>query len=211
MAKDKKDSKMEEQAESVVKTVSEVVVEEPTQEQAPAPVQESTPAESVKVEEPTQAVVEANPFQTQIEKITEGDSSLQILSARLQEYVNKMSPGIPVSDNSGALANLGLLKTITSVADSFDPKLFNKAWSIVLAYFDEYSDGVFSDRYAYRFPQAWGFGEDSLKAYQNLVDLCRHTANPNSRKAALKQIDFNKSLEYGITEEGRSKIVSYYK
>lgn len=213
MAKDKGVRQMETKEQAV----SEDVKEQPVVEETPAPAPVEPPVEAapvapvVAVEEVKEEAIEEDAFAVLIDSIVSDDPTLAGLKAVFDSYVEKMAPGKMVRPDSGALANLTLLRAITTAADNYDARLFKRAWTLVLAYFEQHADGVFSDRYAFRFPDAWGFGDEALQAYQSIITLCKVTAEPNARKAALKQLDLNKVLEFGLTEEGRSKIVSFYR
>jgi hypothetical protein len=51
--------------------------------------------------------------------------------------------------------------------------------------------------------------ERDRKSFQRLLNLIKQTSDGQSREAALRQIDLNKTLEF-FSEESRQKVFAFY-
>lgn len=209
---------------------------QPAEEPAPAPVQEE-PAPAPVVEEtqpapapepaPTPTVTAAvsttvaqvenqqepapTGFDALIAQIKEsGTRAQKDLVNSLEHYMVNMKPGKPVNPDEGARHQYVLWKTITGITETAPVDEFKKLWSILLGYFNQYGKGVFHDRYVFRFSEFWQYDERQLAAFQRILNLLKLTANPKTRAMGLRQVDMNRTLADGFTEEGRQRIVGFY-
>lgn len=133
-----------------------------------------------------------------------------LLSA-LDLYVEKMHPDRKVSDDEGAKCQYTLWRAISFVVDQSSADEFKKLWHIVLAYFEYYKESVFHDRYIFRFSEFWQWSDDQLTAFQRLINVIKLTSNPDTRSQGLRKVDLNRSLDTGISDAGRQKLVGFYK
>lgn len=173
----------------------------------PAPV---APAPAAPVVQET-VVSNATPFTARIDAIKEsGTNQEKALVAALDAYVDFMKPGAPVAPERGVKQQYTLWKTILALAENAPKEQFNALWNILLAYFDNYKDGVFHDRYLFRFIDQWIWSENDLKAMQNIFNLLQLTANPAKRKEGLARVQLEKTLATGINDEGRDRINLFY-
>lgn len=151
------------------------------------------------------------PFTVRIDAIKEsGTNQEKSLVAALDAYVDFMKPGAPVAPDRGVKQQYTLWKTILALAENAPKEQFNALWNILLAYFDNYKDGVFHDRYLFRFIDQWIWSENDLKAMQNIFNLLQLTANPAKRKEGLARVQLEKTLATGINDEGRDRINLFY-
>lgn len=212
------------------------VEQDPAPVQAPEVINQGTQAEEkpaapeVKVEAPqvaevaevkqtvsdtqsTEAVeVELTDFQRLQEKINaSGTPTQQSLIYNLESYISKMKPGVPMDVTRGSALQSQLWHTIRAVAEDAKPEDFRSLWHILLMYFKEHKDAVFGPRHIFRFAESWTRDVDHLAGFQSIVNLLRLTADPATREEGLKQVDISRSLEKGFTEQGRTRIVQYYK
>jgi len=164
-----------------------------------------------KVEEQTQ-VIEYTEFETLINKIKEsGTATQKTLILAIETYMEKMKPGMPVDDATGARNQYVFWKTISGLVERAEKDEFKKLWSILLGYFDQYKDGAFHDRYVFRFSEFWHYSISELNAYQRVINLIKLTANAKERESGLKQVDLERTLAEGFSEEARQRIITFYK
>lgn len=184
---------------------------------APAPVQPAPVTPAPVAPAPIAPVVQetvisnATPFTARIDAIKEsGTNQEKALVAALDNYVDKMKPGAPIAPEQGVKQQYTLWKTILALAENAPKEQFSALWNILLAYFDNYKEGVFHDRYLFRFIDQWIWSENDLKAMQNIFNLLQLTANPAKRKEGLARVQLEKTLATGITDEGRDRINLFY-
>lgn len=151
-------------------------------------------------------------FEKTIEQLqASGTSAEKALISGLTSYMKNMAPGKPMDGDVGAAHQNQLWSLLANTINSAPEQEFRKLWSIILAFFNEYKNGVFHDRYIFRFSEYWRYNSDDLAGLQRILNVIKLTADPAERNAGLRQVDLNRSLEFGFTEEGRQRILSYYK
>lgn len=187
--------------------------------------QEPTP-ESVVVQEPVQASiapvvnvqaavkVEA-PKQTELEQLVakakaEGNPFRAGIITVLETYLENMKPGKPVEPAQGAKHHYTLWHNLLSIINNCPEDEFRATWNLVLAYFNLNKDSALGDRYIFRFMHEWSQGNDQCKAYQFIINMIKLTMDPKERAHGLKQVSIDRSLTDAISENGRSKLLSFY-
>ena len=140
----------------------------------------------------------------------DGSASQKGLIYALDTYVERMAPGKPMDAETGAKHQHALWKAVQNVIESSPDGEFKRLWSILLAYAEEHKNGVFGDRYLFRFADQWHQSESELTAFQRAMNLVRLTSNPRARAKGLKQVDLQRSLEETFTEQGRARVLGFY-
>jgi hypothetical protein len=120
-----------------------------------------------------------------------------------------MAPGIKMTQVDGAKHQESLWNLIKNVVN-LDPEEFKKAWTLLLAFFNNYADGVFNDRYVFRFFEVVNLDPASIAGFQNILNLIKLTAEPSTRTVSLKQVDLEKTTNKGFTEKAKQNIMSFY-
>ena len=153
----------------------------------------------------------STPFTARIDEIKEkGTTQEKAVVIAFEAYIAGMKPGVPVAPDRGARHQYAIWKTILSVLENAPKAEFNSLWNIILAYFNNYKDGVFGDRYLFRFSDQWIWSENDLTAMQNIFNLLMLTANPATRKEGLSKVQLEKTLSTGIADEGRDRVNLFY-
>lgn len=140
----------------------------------------------------------------------EGSKAQKSLVANLERYMEKMKPGMPVNNDEGARNQYQLWRTIQSVIENSSPEEFNKLWYIVLVYFKNFRTGALGERYVFRFSEYWIQSEEDLATFQRILNLIILTADPSTREKNLKQVSLPRTLEKGLTDFGRQRLLSFY-
>ena len=185
-----------------------------TQEvQAPPPVPVATVAPVVtptvaKVAEVEQDITELDAAFIKIK--ASGTAVERALVNTLETYANGMKPGTPIDPDAGARHQSNLWQALRNVVQGSPDGEFKRLWNIVLAFAHQNRNGVFGDRYIFRFSEAWRFDTDELDAFQRLLNLINLTANIGEREKGLRSVDLTRSLDKGFNEHGRARLVSFY-
>lgn len=134
-----------------------------------------------------------------------GQRVMSILNA----YADKMAPRKPVSDaviiEQQRLLFEAILKTINDSGEDFE-KLMKK----VLAFFEQHKNGVFHETRVFRGMDSIPLSQNDRTAFTRLLNLFKLVANPQSRKLAIKQVDLHASLQYGVTEQGKNRLLTFF-
>lgn len=184
----------------------------PTPVSAPAPA--PTPAPKVMVKEKTAV---AKPVtDTSSTAQAEFDRLLGQVPAvrrapiqRLQEYIDMMHPKRPLSVEEGVRHQVALFKTIQNVINRED-EYFRPLFSAILALFDLHKAGVFHETNVFRFMDNITLPDNERKAFQRLINLIKVTAAKSSRSTAIKQVNLQDSLRFGLTDEGRQRVNDFF-
>lgn len=188
-----------------------------TPEAAPAVV-ESAVAAAAKAAEPvveeTQSAAEVplTAFQKKmLEVATQGTPEQSGLIAKLNNYLEDMKPGKPMTGEAGVVKQFQLWRTIFSTIENAPAEQFKSLWSIILAFFHEYSENVFHESYVYRFSEHWKHSKAELDGFQRILNLIKVSADPKTRGNTMKQVDLDKTLAQPFSEEGRNRLLAFYK
>jgi len=192
----------------VIETTTPVVDSTSPAVETKPPAVETKPVEAVK----TQPKNNVLPNQCSIVENAKlnGTTEQKAFITYIEQYELNMRPGIPVKPINGAQHQYILWKTLSELLEKTPNGEFKATWDLVLGIFYMYENGVFADRYAYRFAEYWGHDDSELSALQRLINIIKLTANRKNRALGLKQVDLQRSLAIGFSEEARSKLIRYY-
>jgi hypothetical protein len=198
--------------EKVVETPPAVTIVQQPSVQAPVspvPVVATTPL----VPEPT-PVKPAAPALPEVAAIfekakAEATTVGRMFLEQIEVYMTEMAPKKPQDVKSISRWQVLLYRTLTSIINKCDTDFF-LVWRAVLAAFHAQKNAVFHETAVFRGMQHIVLPPDDVKGFQRLLNLIKATAEPAARTAAIKQIDFSRTLEFGVTEVGRSKLLNFY-
>lgn len=139
-----------------------------------------------------------------------GSVHMQSLITELEIYIFKMAPGKPIDATDGAHMQYVLWKTIDKITRTAPREEFKALWSILLGYFYNYREGVFNERYVYRFADQWNHSNVYLEMLQRIINLIKLTCDQSSMQKGLNQVSLKRTLDEGFDEEARQRIISYY-
>lgn len=192
--------------EEVAAVVETVKAEEPV---VAAPVVVATPAVSgTVVKTDTQST--GSDFSSLVSQMKKsGTLAERTFIVQMEQYIDLMKPGKPVTAEVGARTQTALWRTILGVIERSGEE-FQKLFNLLLAYFEEYKNDVFHERYIFRFSEMINMPPEELAAYQRIINLIKVTCSPLGRNQSLKQVDLNRTLKDGFTEQGRQKVLAFY-
>jgi hypothetical protein len=111
---------------------------------------------------------------------------LSTIMSRVDSYCEAMKPRKPINPKvEGANQQKALWKIIDQILNLPGP-LFTVAWTNFLAKVKEHRQGVFHEKYAFRFLEHTKLENKVVTNYRNLIYLAMHTCDPKSRQQALK-------------------------
>lgn len=127
----------------------------------------------------------------------------------LQNYIAAMAPRKPITVEEGCRWQLTLYRAVTTIINRTDDD-FKPAFSALLKLFEEHADAVFSETHVFRFFDNIQLPENDRKAFQRLINLIKLLAPVKGRELALKQVDFNRSLEHGVLEQAKQRLLAHF-
>lgn len=218
----------EEPMPTEVTTPTEVVSDDsvpdylPPEDQAAAPAQfvvEPMPAPPIEAEQAPEPEVtittkEDSEFSDELNSLIDEANSLNddIVSttiASFLEYTQAMKPGRQMSVQNGAREQVKLLRAMQHLVNSRTEN-FPILFATVLRIVDELKNGVFNDRYAFRFVEDMNANTNDREGFVRFMNLIRTVSSVAGREISLKQVDLNKSLEFGFSQEGKQKVISFF-
>lgn len=144
-----------------------------------------------------------------------GSKSHKDLIYTIEKYVSDMKPGKPLKFHEGATHQINLWKAISSLISHTSHDEFSALWGLLLLLVHVHKDGVFHDRYVFRFshpdtnsPSPWR--DTDLTAFQRIMSIIKISADPETRHNTTKQVHLERSLEVGFTESDVQKLINFY-
>lgn len=128
---------------------------------------------------------------------------------QIADYIEAMRPNHPIAPEDGARYQFILYRSLTAIINNLDED-FNSVFSAVLKLFILHREGVFHQTYVFRFYENIPLSETDRKAFLRLVNLIKVMAPVKGRDLARRQVNFQNSLEFGVTDIGRQRIESYF-
>lgn len=147
-----------------------------------------------------------------VQKIKDSGTTIEkSLLVSLETYVSDMAPRKPVDIKTGARHQYSLWRVIRTALETVPAEDFKKCWNLILAFFKEYEDASFHDRYVFRFADQWVQSDKELLAFQSILNMIKLTADPATRAANLKKVDMKRTLEIVFSDVARQRVQSFYK
>ncbi len=133
-------------------------------------------------------------------------ATARIVMHELKDYIEAMSVKKIIPADKGAGHQAGLYRALLGAVNSSDED-FKEVMTLTLKLINAHSDNVFDAKNVYRFMPHLTLPAPAAKSFRNLVNLFTATANPESRALAVKQINFELTLEgRAIKEEARQRV-----
>jgi hypothetical protein len=128
---------------------------------------------------------------------------------RLQDYIDKMAPGRPVSTQEGTSAQVGLWNTIKLMLTR-EGSEFVLHFGYMLDQIRQHRKGAFGERHLYRFFEYITLSPDDRTNFTRLLNLMVTTCDPSMRQLAMKQVDLRTALSGLRSEAQRQRVAAYY-
>jgi hypothetical protein len=202
--------------EPVVEQVQTQVLQEPVAiNTAPAAVPVPPPAPTVVITSTvtttnTQVSETSAELSSLVERVkaTNDKPSIDVISGFL-DYVNLMKPNKPMNEETGIKHQVKLYRMFQFMMNQ--PLAdFNLVMATVLRIVDESKEkGAFADRYAFRFTEHSPLSKNDTDAFVRFMNLLVTISAVNGRKNAIKQVDLNRTLVYGFTDEARQRMLTF--
>lgn len=128
----------------------------------------------------------------------------------VEMYCEAMNPKKSMSAAEAARHQVGLYRTIVNILNNSGEQ-FSKAYATLLKLFNTHKDGALGTRAVYRAADVVPLNADERATFHALLDLLILTADPQSRKTALRQVDLNKTFRTkNLNEQTKQRVMNFY-
>ena len=183
-------------AETTVAETTAPIVSEPVAAAAPAAPEVPT----------VPAVKEELKAKSKTEK---GFTPVYKVEIDLISYAEAMDNKKSIVPEEGGKWQYSLYNTIKSVLGAKNQEDFNKEFNTILAFFLKNKDGVFNEKWIFRFPEQWPGSPNEFNFFRRIVYLIIQTADPKGRKKALEDINME-IVTQGLPENQRNMLFNFY-
>jgi hypothetical protein len=150
-----------------------------------------------------------NTFQDLTDQLLKtGSMKEKTVIVSMRSYIQKMAPGLPLDIKDGVFLQQGLWKLIQTISNTDDD--FDQSFKILIDFFREYKGTTLSERYIFRFVENMTMGSENIRAFQSVINIIMIAATTINKRDVKKQVDLNRALNSGLTEEARQRIISYF-
>lgn len=118
----------------------------------------------------------------------------KVVEEGLNEYIAKMTPGVPHTGEDGPKAQTAFFRIIQSIFRQ-SGKDFIESYSLLLDTVAKHRNTVFNERYVYRYMSEVRLTNTERKNFERILNLFLVTCDKASRKQHLKQVDLNYTVE----------------
>lgn len=127
----------------------------------------------------------------------------------IAQYMQNMAPGKVINPVDGARQQVILYRTLQNAINGTQ-RNFRLLFATILKIVDENSKGAFSGAYVFRFTDAVVLNTEDRQGFLRIMNLILTAAAVEGRQIAVRHVDFTRSLQYGVTEEGRVRVLSFF-
>lgn len=152
----------------------------------------------------------SNETQSLVDQIvaTKNGAAINVIEG-IKAYMASMVPGKIMTSVDGARNQALLFRTLQSAINGVQDD-FQLLFATILKIMDENSNGIFGGRYIFRFTENLALNADDRQGFLRILNLMMTGAAVKGRAEAMKQVDFHRSLQYSLTDEGKQRILAFF-
>lgn len=156
-------------------------------------------------------VINTNAEQLKISetKTQKGFNPVYKVELELTGYADAMDKKNVMVPEQGGKWQYSLFKAIKSCFNATSQDIFNAEFNTIINFFHKNKDGIFNEKFIFRFPENWPGSQNEYTQNRRLVYLIIQSADPKTRKKVLEQINMELVAE-GMTEAQKQMLFNYY-
>jgi hypothetical protein len=158
---------------------------------------------------PAAAQKRSQPAQVSKQHLAQSSSTAKIVIDNLDQYVKAMAPGVAHHNNEGASQQTRLFRTIQTILRQ-DGSDFHALFNTLLNTVNEHRQGVFHERYAFRYFDQLNLTNRERRNFERMLSLMLDTADPKLRTKAAQRVDIGEVMEGFGDNEAQQRVVSFY-
>lgn len=128
----------------------------------------------------------------------------------LNQYIDTMRPGCGISEEAGAREQTRLANVLINNVFSADKGDFQDAIKVVLDTVEKHRDGVFHEKYVFRFVASMRVASERRVLFEDLMTLITITADQGI-EATTRQVDIRKLIDRLADERMIENLQTFYK
>jgi hypothetical protein len=129
--------------------------------------------------------------------------------AVLNRYVADTTGGHAVSEDQIARNQDGVFRVMQNLINR-EEQYFTPLFTVLMLWFEKHGQTALHPHLAHRAEHLMRLNPDDLRSYNNLIDLFRRMGPVKGRALEKKQISFERALQYGLTDAGRSRVSNFF-
>ena len=149
---------------------------------------------------------------SELDRLLEGVSAAKrVPFEQIKQYMIEMAPKKQVNHDVGKRhqkALIGALTTILNQAD--DEGTFTQQFTALLKVFHLGQKHALNELHVFRFLEHVELRHQDIEAFTRLVNMLLVTSDVKSRPQTIKQLDFEKTLRFGLSDQARRRILDFY-
>lgn len=164
------------------------------------------------------------PLKARVEKTVEADTTSdlsriladvptadQAVVELIKQYIDEMAPNRHIDSARGAALQVNMYRLLQSIINN-ESAYFEQIFRAVLKLFEIHRNGVFHPTHAFRFVNEPNFSlsKNQAHSFMALMNMFVVMGPAKGRSLAVKTIDFDKTLRYGLTDSGRTRVLSFF-
>lgn len=139
----------------------------------------------------------------------EGFTPVYKVELDLNGYAEAMAKTAAIVPEQGGQWQYSLFGSIKGILQTQDQEAFNQEWATLLQFFHKNKDGVFNEKFIFRFPEQWPGSTNEYTINRRVLYVILQTADVQTRAKALRELDLSLAFE-GLSEDQRGKLFSFY-
>lgn len=133
----------------------------------------------------------------------------QMLINTITDYAQKMKPGRLITQAEGMRQQVSLCNAIFASINTLDAD-FKSVLTTILGILHRERDAAFRETHLFRYWDQVALSKNERRGFEKIITLLKTLADPKTRQTALRQVDFERLLQYGLTEKGRTRLAAYF-
>lgn len=168
------------------------------------------PSQELSIVEKQKVIIDE--INSEMDRLLEGVSAIKrIPFEQIKQYLLEMAPKKPVSVEHGKIQQRVLIGALRNILNQVDDEgTFTQQFTALLKIFHLGQQHALNELYVFRFLENVEMRNEEIEAFTRIVNMLLITADIKSRKQSLKQLDFEKTLRFGLSDQARRRITEFY-
>ncbi|MBB5409390.1 hypothetical protein HDG34_003331 [Paraburkholderia sp. HC6.4b] len=133
----------------------------------------------------------------------------QMIINTVTEYAQIMKPGRVITQAEGMRQQVSLCNAVFAAINTLDAD-FRSVLTAILGILHRERDTAFRETHLFRYWDSVALSKNQRRGFEKIITLLKTLADPKTRQTALRQVDFERLMQYGLTEKGRTRLAAYF-
>lgn len=149
---------------------------------------------------------------SELNRLLEGVSpTKRVPFEQIKQYMVEMAPKKQINHEVGKRHQKALIGALTTILNQVDDEgTFTQQFTALLKVFHLGQKHALSELYVFRFLEHVELRNQDIEAFTRLANMLLVTSDVKSRPQTIKQLDFEKTLRFGLSDQARRRILDFY-